>query len=331
MDLSNYTNDMEEIDCNICKSEEFEKLHDEDRFDLKIDTVICRNCGLMYLNPRPTKEKYEKFYESDYRVAVSGSDKGSDKQFKKQETFTKQTVIPFVKKIIQKNELHNYTSILDIGCSYGGILHEFKKELPNLSGEGIEPVIKISQFASKKTNSVIHTDILENFNTSKKYDIIVFSKALNHSLDPKGNLEKINNLLSNEGIFVIVLYDALNALKYKPFSKMAEMTHPYMFSPETITYLLEETNFTITAIKSPPKNNIMKKISIKKNKYEPILIIAKKSKYKNTPQKPDVSKIMSEIKFNKKFYNKYKKEIKRWNENTIPKRIVRRIYGIITK
>jgi len=58
---------MENVNCNICSSNEVElvlKVKDY-RFKLEseeLNLVKCKCCGLIYINPRPTKNEIVKFY-----------------------------------------------------------------------------------------------------------------------------------------------------------------------------------------------------------------------------------------------------------------------------
>ena len=54
--------DMEHVPCNLCGSNDSVEIAHRDKYDLPITSAICRNCGLMYLNPRPTTASYGRFY-----------------------------------------------------------------------------------------------------------------------------------------------------------------------------------------------------------------------------------------------------------------------------
>ena len=59
---SDLLQDMERVRCNLCDSDQSVEIAHKDKYDLAITTVMCRNCGLMYLNPRPTTRAYDRFY-----------------------------------------------------------------------------------------------------------------------------------------------------------------------------------------------------------------------------------------------------------------------------
>jgi SAM-dependent methyltransferase len=53
----------EHVVCNLCGRDEGHPVAKRDKYRLPLTTVICRHCGLLYLDPRPTAATYRKFYE----------------------------------------------------------------------------------------------------------------------------------------------------------------------------------------------------------------------------------------------------------------------------
>lgn len=55
--------DVERVACNLCGQDDPIEIATRDKFDLHLTSVMCRKCGLIYLNPRPTAATYQTFYE----------------------------------------------------------------------------------------------------------------------------------------------------------------------------------------------------------------------------------------------------------------------------
>ena len=51
--------------CLNCLSNENKILFKNDRYGFKLTTVICKRCGLIFSNPRMTKDATDYFYKSD--------------------------------------------------------------------------------------------------------------------------------------------------------------------------------------------------------------------------------------------------------------------------
>jgi SAM-dependent methyltransferase/RNase P subunit RPR2 len=54
--------DLKDVRCNLCDGDVRVEIARRDKYDLALTTVMCRNCGLIYLNPRPTARSYDRFY-----------------------------------------------------------------------------------------------------------------------------------------------------------------------------------------------------------------------------------------------------------------------------
>jgi len=115
VDLAKYLRATEQVSCNLCGSDHTSLIHDRDRFGLNINTVICNNCGLIYLNSRPTEDSYRKMYESDYRVAVSSSDEWLEDKFQEQIGYANRWILPF----FLRHYAGEINSLLDVGCAHG--------------------------------------------------------------------------------------------------------------------------------------------------------------------------------------------------------------------
>jgi len=57
----------ENVPCCVCGGENFELLSEKDRYGLYVPVVICKDCGLIYTNPRMTQDAFNQFYELEYR------------------------------------------------------------------------------------------------------------------------------------------------------------------------------------------------------------------------------------------------------------------------
>jgi SAM-dependent methyltransferase len=55
--------EVEHVSCNLCGRDDALPVAQRDKYGLPLTTVMCRGCGLLYLNPRPTAATYRKFYE----------------------------------------------------------------------------------------------------------------------------------------------------------------------------------------------------------------------------------------------------------------------------
>jgi 2-polyprenyl-3-methyl-5-hydroxy-6-metoxy-1,4-benzoquinol methylase len=82
------------------------------------------------------------------------------------------------------------------------------KEAGAIHVEGIEPSDKNIHLANKYYPQLeIHHCSIEEYNTQKKYDIIISVMALNHIADPTRVFRKIEKMLNGDLIIVVPDYD----------------------------------------------------------------------------------------------------------------------------
>lgn len=111
--------------------------------------------------------------------------------------------VDIIQKVISKE-----ARILDVGCAFGGLLNELKKEgYTHLLG--LEPSEKNCHYAKE----VYDITVLEgNWGnempiSEEKFDLIIFSAVLEHLLDFKSDIQRCKKYLNNDGYLYIVLPD----------------------------------------------------------------------------------------------------------------------------
>ncbi|HCT30221.1 MAG TPA: hypothetical protein DIW31_05700, partial [Bacteroidales bacterium] len=122
----------ESICCAICGSVDSELLAEKDRYGLECHVVICRNCGLVYVNPRMTQDSYNQFYDGEYRKLYIGVESPAELYFKARHKKAKK-IFDFIKLAYPTIDFKGL-NILEVGCADGGILLYFKEQGCNVKG-----------------------------------------------------------------------------------------------------------------------------------------------------------------------------------------------------
>lgn len=151
----------------------------------------CKNC-------------YAIFLEKEYQQQKIDSSK---KLSKMEEAYFKQTQKPIEEKIVNyyikylktKTKM-NFKSVLDIGTGYGYLLKKLKALGMNV--EGIESKKFKNDFAV--TNNIKFGYFDENFELSKKYDLICLTQVLNYLRNTTQILLNVKKYLNNDGLIFIV-------------------------------------------------------------------------------------------------------------------------------
>lgn len=239
------------ISCPFCNSYSSKQHIYEEYNWVTLNIVTCNDCGHIYSNPRPTKESLFEYYSSQYlknpgvMLPTSKSDIFATNSLwsKKMERYNYYlSLLPTNKKKEPK--------ILDIGCSWGGLLTAAAKNLNSDSLLGIDISSKAIDFITNKMNFQGFEGTLSDYaeTSIEKFDYIFSSHSLEHSLNPKEELALIKKLLNNEGVFFLTIPNhasfMTNEMKgYSPAVRGGN--HYHFFNHDFLSKELKKLGFTI--------------------------------------------------------------------------------------
>jgi SAM-dependent methyltransferase len=230
--------------CNFCGGRDQDLLSDRDRYGLAVRTVICRSCGLIFINPRMTAESYRHFYETAYRDQVAlYKGAAEDEEVDLDRIFSASENLGFKMGNLLKPRLNSGLTI-EVGSSCGGILSGLKRAKSDLELLGIEPSPKEAEYAVQK-GIPTHISMFENFHRSlRPAQNIVMVKTLNHLLDPKEFIAWSYRQLVPGGKLILHVLNFIAYCQRKGRIK-TQIDHPYMFTPQTLSALVTNGGFDI--------------------------------------------------------------------------------------
>ena len=239
------------IKCEICNSEDYKHLFNNDCWGFKQKLVYCKKCGFCFLNPRMDKESSSLFYNSDsYRSVYFNHDiKDTEDLYQKLFNQVKKH-IPAEKKIPNYNKYYNslyfdfinynikdYENVLDIGCGNGTKLIDFKNIGKKVTGVDLSSICHRihTEFGINSIEGSI--DDLEN----KKYDLVILSHVLEHLT----SLEKITKKLSN----LTNKYLYIEVPTHLKRLQVIQNAHNYYFTENTLNFFILNSNFELIDLK----------------------------------------------------------------------------------
>jgi SAM-dependent methyltransferase len=248
---------MKKVSCNLCGGTSYtEVLKGRDRYvgvdDIEFTLVRCTACGLVYLNPQPTIVEIQKYYPKDYPPYLTGN-----------------AVFRYgpVSRLLQK-ALHNLYSnpptkqrvikddstlkVLDFGCGSGSMLMALHEDHPRWELYGFD--LSTNQEIKKLGAITLYyddlTELEHNF-ASGSFDRIYLNNVLEHLHDPGATLERLRNLLRDNGTIIIEVPNIesfKSRLFGKYFASLDIPRHLYHFSPGTLTRLCKKSGLSVESL-----------------------------------------------------------------------------------
>jgi len=226
------------IPCPVCNSfKNYELLFQKNSYNI----VKCNICEFSFINPQPDPSLIFDFYNCSSDEWNSTESELPVSKF-------------FIKKVFKLQVRGNW---LDIGCSEGHLLSEAKKI--GYTVQGIELNSNaIRKGLMKYGVNILNIDFL-TYRPDYLFEIISMFRLFEHLHDPNNYLNKIWNILIDQGLLIISVPNYLFGIKLYRLSKIfrwikkIESTvnvfsppgHLLHFTPKTIEQILNKNKFVV--------------------------------------------------------------------------------------
>ncbi len=228
--------------CNLCGKDNTELV---ERAQEPYSVVKCSQCGLVYVNPRPSIEDLSTCYLEDYY----------SEWIKEQR---KRRLSIWKKRLKEIKKFKKAGNLLDIGSGTGLFLNIAKNDGWQVQGTEFSKYAR--EYAKKQFNLDIFkgelngVDFKDNF-----FDVITMWHVLEHMQDPLMALKAANRVLKRDGLLVIavpnfnnyffkLMYFLKKGRRLPLFEKNIRDVHLYHFTPVTIKQMLNKAGFRIRKI-----------------------------------------------------------------------------------
>lgn len=235
--------------CNLCGSPSWDW---EMLFPLNArqNLMRCNKCQLVFNSHQRTD--FQDIYPDEYfdpNVHVKSG--GGFFDYASLEKAIQKMYHSFYRFVIENTGEGNGTlRILDIGCSYGFFLKQFKN-YGRFFTVGVELNKRAAGEAGKHLDKVYSVPF-EEFYDREPFDFMSFFELIEHVQDPKGMMLKVNSLLKPGG-YVLIATPDVGGLFFKLLGRrwpaIHADVHNYYFSSETIRRLAGDTGFEVISIR----------------------------------------------------------------------------------
>lgn len=241
--LQNSPPDVMHWKCELCGNTPLITIAHKDRYGLPVRFQVCRNCGLVVLNPRWSLELYNKFYTEYYRSLVTEYAAPKESQKSQKSPVGANNAGEYFQKLARAVQLEAILPakprILEIGGGVGDAA-SYMRDQYDADVVIVEPNKSEAEEAEKR-GFVVIADVFENAHFEiADFDLVVMLRTVDHLIDAIAAFEKMRRLLKEKKGWVLldgvdyfrrmwILKDAIKPLK---------IDHCYYFSPETLPAMM---------------------------------------------------------------------------------------------
>ncbi|MBK5188465.1 MAG: class I SAM-dependent methyltransferase [Gemmatimonadaceae bacterium] len=236
--------DRERVRCNSCHADNFDVLIADGRdrrhhLPGEFRLVKCRECSLVYLNPRPTAEALGAYYPPDYAPYAQRGLLGKlTRWLRRREALGLRRSLP------------TGAEVLEVGCAAGDLLVPLRDA--GFRVTGVELSDHAATIARTQHHLDVHTGTLGDAALEgRSFDAVIMRNVIEHVPDPTGDLEKAASLLRPGGSLSLRT-DNVASLDARLFRALWYgydfPRHLTLFSPETLAACVRSAGLEIVQV-----------------------------------------------------------------------------------
>jgi 2-polyprenyl-3-methyl-5-hydroxy-6-metoxy-1,4-benzoquinol methylase len=210
--------------------------------------VRCTVCDLVFLEPRPTRDTLEEYFQENYDGDY-GEVEASD-----------------VRQPVFQSVLHHLScyrsppgTLLDIGCGDGEFLVLCRDA--GWSGSGIELSKRAAMRAAQKSVTVLSPHMLEGGEWAQHFDVVTLINVLETVADPVIMLRQAMSLLAPGGLVIVRATNSAFHLSMRAparwiGSQYDQAFHWYLYSARALTVLMEGAGLTVISLRNSKPSRV---------------------------------------------------------------------------
>ena len=241
-------------ECLACNSGNFEAFEQtiammHQNLPAKYNFDKCKECGLVFLNPRIDETELGQFYIASYLPYRVEEAWGKYASFVKQDQ--QQIDKARVRLLIKQNKLSTQSRILDIGCGKPTFLASLRDTIKaNLIG------LDFSDEGWKNDRDLYHnidlrTGEITDLGNEKTMDVITMWHYLEHDYHPQQHLKQLLNYSHAHTRLIVEVpnFDSYTRKKFgKHWSGYHTPRHTALYSPKNMELMLKNSGWQVEQI-----------------------------------------------------------------------------------
>jgi len=223
---------LEHVKCDLCGSEQYiERYRKPDTWlflnQFQFPVVECTNCGLVYVNPRPSADDAGRYYPPGYH------DGRNDEKHIERYALQYKYIEPY-----------RFKTVLDIGCARGDWLEYLNKKSPGIELHGVDAFSdSVHHDAVCYQKAFLYDADLD----SNYFDLVTAWAVLEHIHTPSAYFEVVSRVLKKDGKFIFLVTNSESF--YGKYAYTEDIPrHLYHFSEKSLIQYAQKYTFNIVEI-----------------------------------------------------------------------------------
>jgi 2-polyprenyl-3-methyl-5-hydroxy-6-metoxy-1,4-benzoquinol methylase/ribosomal protein S27E len=248
------------VPCPACGSHDCSRAFEKTGFSF----VECRNCGTLYVNPRPGADAFARYYSQAPSIRFWAT------HFYRQTEESRRNLLIKPKARLVSDKIQQYygttpdeSCILDIGGGYGVFCEELQDRYgKNPEVVAIEPSPELHEICRKKgirTINKFFEDVARPDIAKEQIVAATCFELAEHIQDPRAFFSHCRSVLDQNSLLIVTTlnWHGFDLQMLREHSKSIQPpAHINFFTPRSITTLLSRCGFEICEISTPGKLDV---------------------------------------------------------------------------
>jgi SAM-dependent methyltransferase len=219
---------------------------------MRYTNVVCEDCGLVYLAPRPSPGDFGRFYEELYPRLYGKEDIASAPTVRGREvvSFLRETGAPDGRR-----------GVLDAGCGDGGVVLALLEDgVGGARVTGCDPgwpgTAELE--LGGRTATIVRADVEELGPTLPEHDLVLMYDVVEHLLDPAATLALLREAGGDDARLFVSTSCLDNWREIPPHgweSYYLRLAHTYTFTRRTLQELLAKAGWAVDVWRAAPRGD----------------------------------------------------------------------------
>ena len=230
----------------LCGEEDFTLLAQSDRYGFDLNKQLCNSCGLVQTYPALSEEFLNTFYAEHYRKLYTKSQDVDYARFEPEQSAKGERFLAFLKEALDGKDLKDFT-IIEVGCSSGGILNSLRPHFKAAQGCDLDP----AAVAYARSEHGLEAEVAAfPSRLPEGGKIFLLSHVLEHVPNPRELMRQLREAAGSDG-YVLIEVPGMNMVSQGSYShdlrSYFHIAHVADYTGSTLENLLRVTGFETVA------------------------------------------------------------------------------------